>query len=323
MNKMVKNKKIVLFILVVNLSISLFSYEWDNKIEIFSYDLFNRSENAYSYILKEYFDTIDHKNRNYLLQVMPKYINTGFADLANDKFSEWYDLLQIKNIAIGLEKNKQLLVFDGPYFVIEEIEEIQKNLIKLETQIPKYSRQFFDTDVLDWKKIKEAKDKFVFLLKFDGDYIYVYENDISDLFAVFCKISSSDIVLFKEAIKTNNWGNISVTWPRHADGSCDYDENKTSTTQTTKTTLSTNVTQNKTMLVNENLKLRSGEATSTQVITVMSAGAKVKILELGKTENIDGINSNWVKVEIISGNDRNGNKLKSGMTGWCYGGYLE
>ena len=55
----------------------------------------------------------------------------------------------------------------------------------------------------------------------------------------------------------------------------------------------------------------------------MSAGTKVKILELGKDETIDGIKSNWVKVEIISGNDRDGNKLKVGMTGWCYGGYLE
>ncbi len=83
-----------------------------------------------------------------------------------------------------------------------------------------------------------------------------------------------------------------------------------------------NVAPNKTMTVRENLKLRSGEDTSTQVLAVMSAGAKVRILELGKAETIDGIPSNWVKVEIISGNDRNGNKLKSGMTGWCYGGYL-
>ena len=63
----------------------------------------------------------------------------------------------------------------------------------------------------------------------------------------------------------------------------------------------TNVVPNKTMTVSENLKLRSGEATSTQVLTVMSAGTKVKILELGKEENIDDINSNWVKVEVLAG----------------------
>ena len=87
---------------------------------------------------------------------------------------------------------------------------------------------------------------------------------------------------------------------------------------------STNVTPNKTMTVSENLKLHSVEATSTQVLAVMQAGTKVKILELGKAENIDGINSNWVKVEVQSGaKDRDGRTIRAGTVGWCYGGYLE
>ena len=78
------------------------------------------------------------------------------------------------------------------------------------------------------------------------------------------------------------------------------------------------------MTVTENLKLRSGEATSTQVLTVMSAGTKVKILELGKAETIDGISSNWVKVEVQAGaKDRDGKVIKAGTVGWCYGGYLK
>ncbi len=87
---------------------------------------------------------------------------------------------------------------------------------------------------------------------------------------------------------------------------------------------STNVSQNKTMTVKENLKLRSGEAITTQVLTVMSVGTKVKILELGKAEKIGGINSNWVKVEIQkNAKDRDGKAIKAGTIGWCYGGYLE
>ena len=79
----------------------------------------------------------------------------------------------------------------------------------------------------------------------------------------------------------------------------------------------TNVSKNKTMLVNENLKLRSGEASSTQVLVVMQAGTKVKILELGKAETIDGISSNWVKVEVQKGaKDREGKPIKSGTVGW-------
>ena len=47
----------------------------------------------------------------------------------------------------------------------------------------------------------------------------------------------------------------------------------------------------------------------------MSAGTKVKILEVGKEELIDGIKSNWVKVEIISGKDKNGKELKNRLSG--------
>ena len=86
----------------------------------------------------------------------------------------------------------------------------------------------------------------------------------------------------------------------------------------------TNVSKNKTMLVNENLKLRSSEASSPQVLVVMQAGTKVKILELGKAETIDGISSNWVKIEVQAGaKDRDGKPIKAGTIGWCYGGYLK
>ncbi len=88
--------------------------------------------------------------------------------------------------------------------------------------------------------------------------------------------------------------------------------------------LSINVTVNKEMTCSDNLRLRSEEATSSRVITTMQKGTKVKILKLGKAETIDGISSNWVQVEVLSGaKDKDGNALKAGTIGWCYGGYLE
>ena len=171
-------------------------------------------------------------------------------------------------------------------------------------------------------KIPDIGKDFIIEIVFDGDYMYVYD-ELQNLLFTNVLVSSEFIAACKNLIRYNLYDTNKVTWPRHADGSCDYDGSKTSTTPTTKVSSATNVSKNKTMTVSENLKLRSGEATSTQVLTVMAVGTKVKILELGKTETIDGIKSNWVKVEIISGSDRDGNKLKVGMTGWCYGGYLE
>ena len=56
----------------------------------------------------------------------------------------------------------------------------------------------------------------------------------------------------------------------------------------------------------------------------MSAGTKVKILEVGKAETIDGISSNWVQVEVQSGaKDRGGKTITKGTVGWCFGGYLK
>ena len=86
---------------------------------------------------------------------------------------------------------------------------------------------------------------------------------------------------------------------------------------------SDNVALKKTMTVKENLKLRSGEATTTSVLAILSAGTKVKILTLGKQATIDGITGNWVQVGVQAGaKDRNGKPIAAGTVGWCFGGYL-
>ncbi len=149
--------------------------------------------------------------------------------------------------------------------------------------------------------------------KIDGDYLYLYKNNKT--IYTFINASDSFIIEYRKFLNHKEISIDNISWPRHADGSCDYDGTKKST--------ATNVAQNKLMTVSENLKLRSSEATTTPVLTVMSAGTKVKILELGKAETIDGISSNWVKVEVQAGaKDRDGKLIKAGTVGWCYGGYL-
>ncbi|MBO5236136.1 MAG: SH3 domain-containing protein [Spirochaetaceae bacterium] len=166
--------------------------------------------------------------------------------------------------------------------------------------------------------------KFKYFL--DGDYLNIKsDNFFSYSFVKFNAKTNFELGNLIYPINNNKFNEKNVSLPRHADGTCDYDgSKKTAAVQTVKPTSTTNVTKNETMFVSENLKLRSAEATTSEIITVMSAGTKVKILELGKAENIDGINSNWVKVEVQSGaKDRDGNPIKAGTIGWCYGGYLK
>ena len=187
-----------------------------------------------------------------------------------------------------------------------------------------------DTGRIDSKKeilrYFDGENETAIFFERDGDYINLYnDSNRNEMIESFVFVNNYDFIKenIKMILKGNKCDLSKVTWPKHADGSCDYDGSK-KTVAVQSAVQSTNVSKNKTMLVSENLKLRSGEATTTQVLTVMSAGTKVKILELGKAENIDGINSNWVKVEVLAGaKDRDGKTITKGTVGWCFGGYLK
>ena len=170
------------------------------------------------------------------------------------------------------------------------------------------------------------------LILFDGDYINVYEDSKDKLLMTYVITDKKTYAEFNNLIVTGKCDLSKVTWPRHADGTCDYDgeikpprfnfsDIKVNSVQSLE---SSNVVPNKTMIVSENLKLRSRENTYTQVLTVMEAGTRVKILELGKFEVIDDIGNYWMKVEVQEGaKDRDGKPIREGTVGWCFGGYLE
>ena len=340
-DKQMKTSKIKSTILILSVFIygEAFSYDWKGKMEIFSYDLANRYKNEYFYVLEEYYETFKHRDRNYLTSVMPNFVNTGFWETAFDRYFEWYEIIRIKDLGIGIDKNKELLVFNGPLFVIENVEEITSELLKVETKILAYTRQSLKDDVLDWNFISDTDDDCTFYLEFDGDYINVYANNVDKKFCTFCKMYEEDIALLRECVKTNNWDNIKVTWPRHADGSCDYDANGNMTSANASATERAEPMEEtalpeaaiskfvpavgKTATVTENLRLRTNDKTTAEVVTTLVAGTRVKVLAPGRDDTIDGIASNWVQVSVLDGaRDKDGNAIEAGTKGWLFGGYL-
>ena len=336
-----KTSKIKSTILILSVFIygEAFSYDWKGKMEIFSYDLANRYKNEYFYVLEEYYETFKHRDRNYLTSVMPNFVNTGFWETAFDRYFEWYEIIRIKDLGIGIDKNKELLVFNGPLFVIENVEEITSELLKVETKILAYTRQSLKDDVLDWNFISDTDDDCTFYLEFDGDYINVYANNVDKKFCTFCKMYEEDIALLRECVKTNNWDNIKVTWPRHADGSCDYDANGNMTSANASATERAEPMEEtalpeaaiskfvpavgKTATVTENLRLRTNDKTTAEVVTTLVAGTRVKVLAPGRDDTIDGIASNWVQVSVLDGaRDKDGNAIEARTKGWLFGGYL-
>jgi len=292
---------------------------------------FLKKLNSGNYVINFYCDVLRSGNRNTIHKYSDKYVDREFPDPDYGVVKyKWYDMFIFPMESIYIRIDEYNNEIDDEYFEISshgiypQTFNIKQNIeIYFEEDVNNYLSD--DESTFAWKLVRKNKVN-IFYFRFDGDYLYIYLNGETDndLFATFVNMNDETFSQFKNLVANNKCDLSKVTWPRHADGSCDYDgSKKTVAAQSSKTTSSTNVAPNKSMTVRENLKLRSGEATSTQVLTVMSAGTKVKILELGKAETIDGIKSNWVKVEIISGSDRDGNKLKSGITGWCYGGYLE
>ena len=294
--------------------------------------LFSQEPEKCKFVLDSYFDVLKTENRDILLEKLPKveslyYYQDEHSEHFYEKtWTDYYDRIfgiQLIDNAFDItnfysDKNKKGILigdYSGYCFVIDSMK-INKN----EFIFTAHSNVEIDSSriVIDFPKIKKDQN-YELKIIIDGDYLELFINNM--FVAKFCKINNSTLLEYEELIKNNSCDLSKVTWPRHADGTCDYED--VSSVKTVSTSI-TNVSPNKTMTVSENLKLRSGEAITSEVLTVMSDGTKVKILALGKSETIDGINSNWVKVEVQSdAKDRDGKLIKTGTIGWCYGGYLK
>ena len=202
-------------------------------------------------------------------------------------------------------------------FLFKKIEKISENQYRCIGQgFPSYTIDLMDESYWEsyfkYDKIESGKYESL-ILTIDGDYVDIYSETQKKQLITYVIISESIDNQLKNLFHHKNSNLENLKWPHHADGSCDYEP-----TQKTLFTLESIMT------VKENLKLRSEEATSSEVLTVMSEGAKVQILEIGKSDIIGGIKSNWVKVKIQKGSrDTQGRLIIPGVVGWCYGGYLE
>lgn len=337
-----KEYRLLLFPLICENYKNLIGY--DTNLELA--DSIKIFENKYIDLIPEYYlDVLKKKNPALIYKHQPKWYSykKNYKNFEGERFEEgfWPETLQISNLYLTVTEYNHYL-----------IEKINKADDYFKVDLIKQNNIYTDNVPMPECFIQKSEEKEISLfLKVDGDYIDLWINSPKDDYYIgkYCvDINKSTLLEIKNLVKGNYCNLDNVYWPRHADGKSDFDNEikspfvkfatnigtmttdtakgnlTTSVTQKVKETSSTNVTPNKSMTVRENLKLRSGEATSTQVLTVMSAGTKVKILELGKAETIDGISSNWVKVEVQKGaKDRDGNPIKAGTVGWCYGGYLE
>ena len=159
----------------------------------------------------------------------------------------------------------------------------------------------------------EGKEKENFYFKIDNDYLSLYiENEKQEKLNTFVKIQNYKeieekihLIIRGEKIDLSR-----VTWPRHADGTCDYET-------------AVRLQSGKRYRASDNLRLRSSGSTAGKPVVTIGKGTQVKVLAVGAKQTIDGITSNWVQVEVQAGaKDRDGKAIAAGTRGWCFGGYL-
>ena len=93
------------------------------------------------------------------------------------------------------------------------------------------------------------EDECTIILRFDGDYLEVYLNNLTDYYDTFCKVDNETLNQYNNLIQTNKCDLSRVTWPRRADGSSDYETiNK--------------LQQGKRYRASDNLRLRSSGSTA-------------------------------------------------------------
>ena len=298
------NKKMVLMaLLLVSVVVAVFGTDFEERI----------TEKKW---YRDYFnEVIYRKDRNIIVEYQPYLTeeeNINFYDDAYADMIFWFDESARYRDRISWNR------FDdgeyGSYISIGipgfsyKAKKLTPDLYKLELEDVRISQKEYE-----YLQGRGHNRKFA-LDAFDGEYLYIYLEDGKTLHETYCAYDESERIALTEAIRTNEFDMTKFTFPRHADGTCDYESGG-------------GVPGKKIVdglyRAKENLRLRAKEDISGEIITTMQANTCVKILSLGKEETIDGITDNWVQVETQFGANDTEGKLIHGEVGWCFGGYLK
>ena len=275
---------------------------------------------------RDYFnEVIYRKDRNIIVEYQPYLTeeeNIYFYDGSRGDMIFWFDESARYRDCISWNR------FDdgeyGSYISIGmpgfryKAKKLTPDLYKLELEDVRISQELYESFLEDGYDLKFALDatepEYSLYFRFDGEYLYIYLEDGKTLYATYCAYDKAEEEALQEAIRANEFDMTKITFPRHADGTCDYESGGG---------VPGKKIVNGVYRAKENLRLRAKEDISGEIITTMQAGTYVRILSLGKEETIDGITDNWVQVETQFGAKNLEGDFLYGETGWCFGGYLK
>ena len=302
-------KTILIAALLVNMVAAVFGTDFEERI-------------SRRFWLRDYFnEVIYRKDRNIIVEYRPRLKeeeNIYYYDSAHDDMIFWFEepYNYIDRIECAEDDEYGYSVFMGT-ILCGKAKELTPDLYELELWDVRISEEEYE-DLLerghDMKfALNATEPEYSLYFRFDGEYLYIYLEDGKTLYATYCAYDESEEEALYEAIRTNEFDMTKITFPRHADGTCDYESGGG---------VPGKKIVNGVYRAQDNLRLRVNENTSSEIITTMKAGTYMIILSLGKEETIDGITDNWVEVELQTGARNLEGDVITGTVGWCFGGYL-
>lgn len=330
--------------------------------------LFSQEPEKCKFVLASYFDVLKTENRDILLEKLPKveslyYYQDEHSEHFYEKtWTDYYDRIfgiQLIYNAFDItnfysDKNKKGILigdYSGYCFVIDSMK-INKN----EFIFTAHSNVEIDSSriVIDFPKIKKDQN-YELKIIIDGDYLELFINNM--FVDKFCKINNSTLLEYEELIKNNSCDLSKVTWPRHADGTSEYDnkiitpekinlfkndeityeidkdehiltksidKQEETSNQYNSEIRTVSVKKNKVMVITEDTVVRFDPYSNGTYMTSVVKGTTVKIKKVGKKDTINGVTSNWVFITFVGdAYNTKGKKIYYKTEGWLFGGVLD
>ncbi|WP_028973485.1 SH3 domain-containing protein [Spirochaeta cellobiosiphila] len=134
----------------------------------------------------------------------------------------------------------------------------------------------------------------------DGDYLDMYIDSVNEDNHIFTYVRGTKEMAqeIEHFVRRESYDPSKVLWPRHADGTSDYHKD-----------IILNHTTGYSYLTLENCILLESPTLNSKAITELNKDEVLTIIEQGKEELIEGVQSHWLKVTTDDNKE-----------GWVYGG---
>ena len=200
-----------------------------------------------NYFISSYFDVLKTQNRDSIRKLGDIFNDITYEEPEGWVTRKWYDESVFSFDKFELVYDLSETRFDNLFSigsttltVLDFKKYDSYSVLTLQHGSP-YNYEFDGCTLLNWGQVRKQDSTNItyggrggitweeysndFIFEEDGDYLLVYFDKEKKIpFATFASMNGETEVQFKNLIYYNTCDLSRVTWPRHADGSCDYDD---------------------------------------------------------------------------------------------------